>query len=207
MRLLRTIALVFVLLTPSMTFAQEGAFINLHFSGLGKIDTKSPPYSTDFGSTIDTAIINNGIGGGLGLGFRFSSRWTALMNMDFLAQKGATNGLRDIDASTFVFDFGIRYGLTDPGPTQPYLIGSIGYYGLSFDVGEQVIYYGPGGGGYTSGVDSYDGWHLSGAVGLQISNVYDVHIVGSWATIADFEPKFCVRLNAGFSLWLYEEIE
>ncbi|MBI3112411.1 MAG: hypothetical protein HYZ01_12660 [Ignavibacteriales bacterium] len=203
MRLLRTIALVCVLLAPSKTFAQQGALINVHFSGLGRIDTKSPPYNSDFGSYIDTAIINNGIGGGMGIGFRFSSRWTALINMDFLAHNGTTNSSRDVDASTFVFDFGVRYGLMDPGTTEPYLVASIGYYGLSFDVGDPTIYYGPGGGGYSSGVDSYDGWHISGAVGLQISDVYDMHVVGSWATIADFEPKFCIRLNAGFTLWLY----
>ena len=205
MKLVRTIALVCALLSPSLTPAQEGAVINLHFSGLGKIDTKSPPYRDDFGNAFaDTAILNNGIGGGLMIGFRFSSRWTALINCDIIAQSGTTNSLKDIDGSTFVFDFGLRYGLTDPAPTHPYLIGSIGYYGLSFDVGEPTIYIGPGGGGYSSGVDSYDGWHISGAVGLQISNAYDVHLVGSWATIADFEPEFCIRLNAGFSLWLFD---
>lgn len=204
MRSVRTVAFVFLLALPAIAPGQQGALINVHFSGLGKIDTKSPPYGYDFGTTADTAIINNGIGGGMMLGFRFSSRWMALINMDFLSQKGTTSGMKDIDASTFAFDFGLRYGLTDPAPTHPYLMASLGYYGLSFDVGDPTIYYGPGGGGYSSGVDSYDGWHISGALGLQISNIYDIHLVGSWATIADFEPKLCLRLNAGFSLWLFD---
>ena len=205
MKQLTAVVVFTCLVFPARIRAQEGAFINLHASTLGKFHSVSPLTTDDFGNMYaDTALLDNGIGGGFAAGYRFNSQWTAMMNLDIIGQNGTTNGVKDVSSSTFIFDFGVRYGLTSSTATQPYLITNIGYYGLSFHYGDPTIYIGPGG-GYSSGVDSYDGWQISGGLGLQVSNIFDVHVIGSWASVADFESKFSIRLNAGFTLWLYDE--
>lgn len=192
--------LLFICL-PYVSYAQEGPFINLHGGAQGGLKTITTDKDFEGKSYLTNVETTNGWGGGLMLGFQLSPRFGIYMNADLVGQKGSWDQVKDVDASTFVFDLGGRMPFTTGGNLIPYGLVNGGYYEISFTYGTPTIYIGPGGGGYSSGVDNIGGVHASLGVGLQISEMWDIQLLATRVKLQDSDAVTMVRLNAGFTLW------
>lgn len=185
---------------PLFSNAQEGLFFNLHGSVQGGLKTLSAETDLMGNSYMANVETTTGLGGGLMMGFQFSEFFGVYMNYDFIGQKGSWGQTKNADASTFVFDLGVRMPFSTEGKLIPYGLVNGGYYSISYTYGTATIYTGPGG-YYSSGVNTIGGVHASLGAGLQISEKWDIQLLATRVKLKDANATTMIRLNIGYTLW------
>ncbi|MBI3004679.1 MAG: hypothetical protein HYY49_04600 [Ignavibacteriales bacterium] len=151
------------------------------------------------GSIRENYVTRTHLGGGLGWGFGLSPKLIFMMNLDWTFGSGDFETLKDVPANTFIFDLGIRRSLFEFAKAQLYVQGSYGYANISMKTGEPTIYTGPGGGGYSSGINEIEGSHLSFGGSLVIAEIYEIQILGTRMSYEDAEAVTAVRMNFGIA--------
>ncbi len=196
----------------STTFGQSRGFVNGHLSlqpGQRVEDRYySPGIYTPQGDTIETTF---GVGGGMSLGWMFGRTFGLYFSGDWVFQSDDHDPKDSHPANTFDFDLGTRFHFSNASPLIPYLLLNYGYSNLSMKVGTPTIYIGPGGGGYSSGIDEYEGHHFALALGWElgeadlsqeVSGTWDVHFVVAQSKYADTPTISTYRLNIGYTWWV-----
>jgi hypothetical protein len=196
--------LVVSVLSLSSASAQIGFYFNIH--GTSNSPLSSVGHFTDFNGQpyTESWSVRRGIGAGFSMGFGWSPKYQVLLGLDILAPTGDLRTNTNIDVTALLFDFGVRIPLIQFPKATPYVLATLGLYGLNFKYGKPTIYIGPGG-GYSSGNEDIDGFHLTIGIGVEMSELFDIHLLASRISYSEYESLTAVRLNVGFVLWMWRE--
>ena len=146
----------------------------------------------------------------MSFGWMMGRSFGLYMNGDWVFQSDNHDPKNTYPANTFDFDLGARIHLFPESPTLPYFQLNYGYSNLSIKVGVPTIYVGPGAGGYSSGIDEYEGYHFALAAGIELGDSqiddqvlgrWDVHVVVAQSKYADTKTITTYRLNVGYTWW------